>query len=150
MKYKYVCLLLILLSKISFAQHKTIVLTADAPQPIGPYSQAVKSNGMVYLAGQIGLNPTDRKLVQGGTEAETKQIMNNIKGILKAVNLELKDIVTTTIYLKNMADFAKVNEVYSSFFDGQFPSRSTVGVSDLAANANIEITVIAADKKIKK
>lgn len=131
-------------SYFSLAQHKEIIKTDNAPVPIAPYSQAVKSNGMLYLAGQIGLNPKDRKLVEGGIEAETIQIMENIKAVLEAGGAKLEDVVNTTIYLKDISQFAKVNELYGKYFTGNFPARTTVGVANLPGGANIEIAVIAA------
>jgi 2-iminobutanoate/2-iminopropanoate deaminase len=140
---------IILLFLISYgvgasAQHKEIVKTDKAPVPIAPYSQGVKSNGLLFVAGQIGLNPTDRKLVEGGIEAETNQIMENIRAIVEAAGSKLDDIVNTTIYLKNINDFAKVNEIYGKYFTGNFPARTTIGVANLPGGANIEIAVVAA------
>ena len=97
----------------------------------------------MFVSGQIGLNPTTRKLVKGGTEAEVQQIMENIRAILAAGGAKMEDIVSTTIYLKNIDDFQKMNEIYGRYFTGNFPTRSTVGVSSLAGGANIEITVTA-------
>jgi 2-iminobutanoate/2-iminopropanoate deaminase len=126
-----------------FAQNKEIIKTDKAPVPIAPYSQGIKVNGFLFVSGQIGLNPSTRKLVEGGTEAEAVQIMENIRAILSAGGADMKDIVSTTIYLKNMDDFQKMNEIYGKYFTGNFPTRSTVGVASLAAGANIEITVTA-------
>lgn len=125
------------------AQNKEIVKTDKAPVPIAPYSQGVKANGMVYVAGQIGLNPENRKLVDGGVEAETAQIMANIKAIIEAAGARMEDIVNTTIYMKDIGNFAKVNELYGKYFTNNFPARTTVGVANLPGGANIEIAVIA-------
>ncbi len=134
----------------SFAQNKEIVKTNKAPVPIAPYSQGVKANGMLYVAGQIGLNPDTRKLVEGGVEAETIQIMENIKAIVEAAGAKLEDIVNTTIYIKDISSFAKVNELYGKYFTGNFPARTTIGVANLPGGANIEIAVIAVLPKIRR
>ena len=142
---KALSLLLIILkfSFISFAQNKEIIKTDKAPVPIAPYSQGIKANGFLFVSGQIGLNPVNRKLVEGGVEGETTQIMENIKAVLSAGGATMEDIVSTTVYLKNINDFQKMNEIYGRYFTGNFPTRSTVGVSSLAGGANIEITVTA-------
>ena len=142
---KALSLLVIILkfSYISFAQNKEIIKTDKAPVPIAPYSQGIKANGFLFVSGQIGLNPVNRKLVEGGIEAETTQIMENIKAVLSAGGATMEDIVSTTVYLKNINDFQKMNEIYGRYFTGNFPTRSTVGVSSLAGGANIEITVTA-------
>ncbi len=126
-----------------FAQNKQIIKTDKAPVPIAPYSQGIKANGFLFVSGQIGLNPSTRKLVEGGTEAETTQIMENIRAILTAGGAGMEDIISTTIYLKDMNDFQRMNEIYGKYFTGNFPTRSTVGVNSLAGGANIEITVTA-------
>ncbi|WP_337041738.1 RidA family protein [Emticicia sp. 17c] len=142
--------LLIVSSFLSFAQNKEIVRTDKAPVPIAPYSQGVKANGMLYVAGQIGLNPATRKLVEGGFEAETTQIMENIKAILEAAGAKLEDVVNTTIYLKDINNFAKVNELYGKYFTADFPARTTVGVANLPGGASIEIAVVAVLPKIRR
>lgn len=142
--------LLALSALLSFAQKKEIVRTDKAPVPIAPYSQGVKANGMLYVAGQIGLNPESRKLVEGGIEAETIQIMENIKAIVEAAGAKLEDIVNTTIYMKDINNFAKVNELYGKYFTGNFPARTTIGVANLPGGANIEIAVVAVLPKIRR
>jgi 2-iminobutanoate/2-iminopropanoate deaminase len=143
MKTNLVLLFSLIFSFASFAQNKEIIKTDKAPVPIGPYSQGIKANGFLFVSGQIGLNPSTRKLVEGGTEAEATQIMENIRAILSAGGARMEDIVSTTVYLKNIEDFQKMNEIYGKYFTGNFPTRSTVGVSSLAGGANIEITVTA-------
>lgn len=138
----------LLLSATSvFSQKKEIIKTDKAPVPIAPYSQAVKANGFVFVAGQIGLEPISRKLIEGGIEKETPQIMENIKAILADAGLELKHIVNTTIYMKDLSNFEVVNKIYGSYFTGEFPARTTVGVANLPGGANIEIAVVAVAKK---
>jgi 2-iminobutanoate/2-iminopropanoate deaminase len=143
MKTNLLLLLSLIFSITSFAQNKEIIKTDKAPVPIAPYSQGIKANGFLFVSGQIGLNPSTRKLVEGGLEAEATQIMENIRAVLAAGGARMEDIVSTTIYLKNMDDFQKMNEIYGKYFTGNFPTRSTVGVSSLAGGANIEITVTA-------
>ena len=140
-------LFLVLSANAAFAQKKEIIKTDKAPVPIAPYSQAVKANGFVFVAGQIGLEPVSRKLVEGGIEKETPQIMENIKAILAEAGLELKHIVNTTIYMKDLSNFEVVNKIYVSYFTGEFPARTTVGVANLPGGANIEIAVVAVAKK---
>ena len=142
------CLFALLLSAtLVFSQKKEIIKTDKAPVPIAPYSQAVKANGFVFVAGQIGLEPISRKLIEGGIEKETPQIMENIKAILAEAGLELKHIVNTTIYMKDLSNFEVVNKIYGSYFTGEFPARTTVGVANLPGGANIEIAVVAVAKK---
>ncbi|MFB0909183.1 MAG: 2-iminobutanoate/2-iminopropanoate deaminase [Spirosomataceae bacterium] len=129
------------------AQQKVIIKTADAPQPAGPYSQAVVSNGMIYVAGQVGRNPETRALAKGGIAAECKQIMENIKAILQEAGTDLSAIVNTNIYLTDVNDFAEVNKIYGSYFTDNFPARTTVGVAALPGGSHIEIAVIAVAKE---
>jgi len=142
--------LLALSSTFAFAQNKEIVKTDKAPVPIAPYSQGVKANGMLYVAGQIGLNPENRKLVEGGVEAETVQIMANIKAIVEAAGASMEDIVNTTIYMKDLGNFAKVNDLYGKYFIDNYPARTTIGVANLPGGANIEIAVIAVLPKVRR
>lgn len=131
------------LLSINVSAQKTIIKTDNAPTPIAPYSQAVEANGLIFVAGQIGLEPTTRQLVTGGFEAEVTQTMNNVRAILVAAGLNMSDIVNTTIYLKDINNFQKVNEIYGKYFTGNFPARTTVGVANLPGGASIEITVVA-------
>lgn len=142
---KKICFsIIILLTSFSInAQNKEIIKTDKAPVPIAPYSQGIKANGFLFVSGQIGLNPSNRKLVEGGLEAETTQILENIRAILSVGGATLEDVISTTVYLKNMDDFQKMNAIYAKYFTANFPTRSTVGVSSLAGGANIEITVTA-------
>lgn len=142
MKKTLFCLLFT--TNLVFAQHKEIIKTDKAPVPIAPYSQGVKSNGLLFVAGQIGLDPATRKLVDGGIEAETIRTMENIKAVAEAAGAKLSDIVNTTIYIKDINNFAKVNEIYGKYFTDDFPARTTVGVANLPGGANIEIAVIIA------
>ncbi len=150
MKKTLLCILFAGLSGHLMAQHKVVVKTPKAPVPIAPYSQAIKSNGLVFLAGQIGLNPETKKLVEGGFEAETVQIMENIQAVLEAAGAGFRDVINTTIYVKDMKNFARVNEIYGKYFTADFPARTTVGVADLPGGASIEIAVVASVPPRKK
>lgn len=123
--------------------NKEIISTSDAPSAIGPYSQAVKSGHLVFLSGQIALD-TSGYIVSDDVQAQTHQVMKNIAAILKTVNADYSAIVKTSIFLKDMNDFAAVNAVYASYFSGDFPARETVEVSRLPKDVRVEISVIAA------
>jgi len=122
---------------------KKIIFSENAPKPIGPYSQAVSVGNLVFLSGQIGIDPKTGNLVAGGIVAETRQVMNNIRAVLAEANLTFENIIKVTIFLSNLADFAEVNQIYSEFFPKDFPARSTVGVQALPKGAKVEIEVIA-------
>ncbi len=122
---------------------KSILKTEKAPLPIGPYSQAVMINNMLFVSGQVAIIPGTGQLLQSDISAETKQVMENIKAILTEAGLDFNNIVKTTIFLKDMNDFAKVNEVYGSYFTSDYPARETVQVARLPKDANVEISVTA-------
>ena len=122
---------------------KQIIQTDQAPTAIGPYSQAVKTGNLLFVSGQIPLDYETGIVVTGGIEAETHRVMKNISAILEAAGYSFNQIVKTSIFLKSMDDFAKVNEVYASYFTAEFPARETVEVSRLPKNVNVEISVIA-------
>lgn len=122
---------------------KKIISTNRAPAAIGPYSQAVIVNGFVFVAGQIGLVPGNRKMITGGVEAQTKQVLDNLTAILEEAGTSLENVVKVTIFLKDLDHFQQVNEVYSTYFTTNQPARSTVQVSRLPATADVEIEAIA-------
>ena len=122
---------------------KEIVNTNDAPNAIGPYSQAIKVNRMVYLSGQIAIDPKTQQFIDGDIEIQTKKVLDNLKAVVKASGSNLENVVKTTIYLTNINDFSKVNEIYASYFSSGKPARSTVCVAKLPKNAKIEIDAIA-------
>lgn len=122
---------------------KTIINTSGAPAPIGPYSQAVTAGNLLFVSGQIALNPASGELLINDIETETKQVMENIGAILKEAGIDFSHIVKTTIFLKDMQDFARVNTVYGNYFKDQFPARETVQVAGLPKNVNVEISVTA-------
>lgn len=125
---------------------KKIVLSTDAPKPIGPYSQAVEVDGWLFCSGQIPLNPRTGEVLKGSIAEQTKLVMSNIDAVLRAANSSFSEVVKTTIFLKSMNDFPNVNEVYSSYFESNPPARSTVEVSGLPKGVDIEIEVIARKK----
>jgi 2-iminobutanoate/2-iminopropanoate deaminase len=123
---------------------KKNIFTTSAPSPIGPYSQAVLVGDLLFVSGQIPIDPATGDLVTDNIEHETRQVMLNIGAILKAAGLNYHNIIKSSIFLKDMNNFAKVNEVYGHFFTGHYPARETVEVSRLPKDSNVEISVIAA------
>ena len=125
------------------AEGKKIIQTDKAPGAIGPYSQAVRTENMVYTAGQIGLDPATMEIVSGGVEAETRQVLTNLKQVLEAANSGLNYVVKTTVFLRDMADFPKMNAIYSEFFPENPPARSAVEVAALPKGVAVEIEAVA-------
>jgi 2-iminobutanoate/2-iminopropanoate deaminase len=126
---------------------REIIFTTNAPEAVGPYSQAVKAGGMVYVAGQIALDPGTKKLVEGNITNQTQQVMKNIKAILEASGSSIGNIVKTTVYLANISDFAEFNKAYGEFFEGiEPPARLTVGVGEMFLGALIEMDAIAIEE----
>lgn len=122
---------------------KQIVQTTKAPAPIGPYNQAVKAGGFLFVSGQICINPATNELIEGNIQEEATQVMNNLKAILEEAKLTFEHVVKTTIFLSDMSLFAQVNEVYGSYFSGDFPARETVAVKGLPKGVHVEISVVA-------
>ena len=114
-----------------------------APKAIGPYSQAVAHNGLVFLSGQIPLDPATNQMVEGDISAQTERVLQNLAAVLEAAGSSLKKVLKTTVYLKNMADFPKMNEVYGRYFDENPPARSTVEAARLPRDVQVEIDAIA-------
>lgn len=127
---------------------KRQVQTEQAPQAIGPYSQAVVSGPFIFLSGQIGLDPETGTLVPGGTEAETERVMQNLGAVLAAAGASFADVVRATIYLVDLADFARVNEIYGRHFAAPYPARATVGVAALPRGARVEIDLVAVKERL--
>lgn len=128
---------------------KKIITTDKAPAPIGPYSQAVMVNNMLYVSGQIAINPANGQLVMDNIIEETQQVMNNLKAILEAAGMDFSNVIKSTIFLKDMNQFSSVNEVYGAYFTpiaigADFPARETVQVAALPKFVNVEISVVAA------
>ncbi len=122
---------------------RDIVTTTKAPGAIGPYSQAVKTDSMVYVSGQLAFDPESGKLVTDDIKSETRQAMNNLKAILEAAGSKLEKVVKTTLFIKNMDDFPLVNEVYGEFFTQNYPARACVEVARLPRDANFEVEAIS-------
>lgn len=118
--------------------------TDKAPAAIGPYSQAIEVNGMVFASGQIPLDPTTGNVVEGGIKEQTRQALTNAKAIMEAAGLSLANVVKTTVFMADMADFAAMNEVYSTFFTEPYPARSAVAVKALPKGVLVEVECIAA------
>lgn len=126
---------------------KQIIKTDQAPAPIGPYNQAVKAGGTLYISGQIALVPGTDELLVGNVSEETHQVMKNLQAILSAAGFNFSNVVKTTIFLSDMSLFAEVNGIYGSYFTGDYPARETVAVKGLPKNVHVEISMIAIDIK---
>ena len=123
---------------------KKIIETSNAPAPIGPYSQAILFDDTLYTSGQIAINPQSGELISGDIKKETEQVMNNIGAVLKEAGMDFQNVLKTSIFIKDMNDFQKINEVYGSFFDeASAPARETVEVARLPKDVNVEISVLA-------
>jgi len=122
---------------------KNVIATKQAPGAIGPYSQAIKANGFIFASGQLGMDPATGELVKGGIQAQTRQSLTNVTHVLEAAGSGLEKVVKTTVFLKDIKDFAAMNAVYSEFFKTDCPARSAVQVGALPKDGMVEIEVIA-------
>jgi len=122
---------------------RTPISTPDAPKAIGPYSQAIKANGFVFVSGQVAIDPATQQIITGDVAAQTDRVLKNLSAILKAAGTGLENVVRSTVFLKNMNDFAAMNEVYGKYFSAAPPARSTVEVARLPKDVLVEIDVIA-------
>jgi len=122
---------------------RDVIATQDGPAAIGPYSQAIRANGFVFVSGQVAIDPVTNTLVSGDVSLQTERVLQNLSGILKAAGSGLEKVVRTTVFLKNMADFSTMNGVYGKYFPSAPPARSTVEVARLPKDVLIEIDVIA-------
>ncbi|HEV2386679.1 MAG TPA: RidA family protein [Candidatus Acidoferrales bacterium] len=122
---------------------RDVISTDRAPRAIGPYSQAIRANGFVFLSGQVAFDPASGFIVEGGVTQQTERVLENLKAVLEAAGSSLEKVVKTTVYLKSMDDFSKMNEVYSRFFAKDPPARSTVEVARLPRDVRVEIDIIA-------
>ena len=129
---------------------KKQINTVAAPAAIGPYSQAIEANGMVFVSGQLPIDPATGAFAEGGIKELTRQSLTNMKAILAEAGLTMDNVVKTTVFLADMADFAEMNEVYASFFEGVCPARSAVAVKTLPKEARVEIECIAAPAPVHK
>ena len=125
------------------SEGKKIVSTDKAPKAIGPYSQAICIEGLVFTAGQVGLDPATMELVQGGVEAQTRQVLTNLGYVLEKADSGLNSVIKTTVFLQDLADFARMNAVYAEFFPENPPARSTIQVAGLPKGALVEIECVA-------
>ena len=123
---------------------REVIATERAPQAIGPYSQAVRYGGLVFPAGQIALDPATGQIVEGGLEAQTRQVMENLKAILEAAGSSLDNVLKTTVFMVNLDDFGKMNAIYGEYFTQAPPARSTVQVAALPRGALVEVECVAA------
>ena len=123
--------------------HKEVIVSDKAPQAIGPYSQGIRINNLVFTAGQLGIDRSTGNLVMGGIETETHQALTNIQYILESAGTSLLNVIKTTVFLRDMQDFALMNEVYSTFFKSNPPARSTIQVAALPKSGSVEIEAIA-------
>jgi 2-iminobutanoate/2-iminopropanoate deaminase len=119
------------------------IKTENAPAAIGPYSQAISAGEIIFVSGQLGLNPKTGKLAEGGIAAETKQALENIKAVLLAAGSNLSNVVKADVYLADMSEFSKMNEVYATYFSEPYPARVTIGVKQLPKDGRVEISVVA-------
>lgn len=122
---------------------KKVIVTTKAPAAIGPYNQAIQVGNMLFASGQLGLDPATGNFPEGGVKEQTIQSFQNVKAILEEAGFSINDVVKTTVFLADMADFAAMNEIYASQFEGDFPARSAVAVKTLPKNALVEVEVIA-------
>ncbi len=123
---------------------KQIITTNNAPAPIGPYNQAIKTGNLLFVSGQVALKPGTNEMANADIIEETHQVLQNLKSILQEAGMDFSNIVKTTIFLSDMDLFSQVNEIYAKYFEGDFPARETVAVKGLPKNANVEISVVAA------
>lgn len=122
---------------------REVIATTDGPQAIGPYSQAIRANGLVFVSGQVAIDPVTQQVIVGDIGTQTERVLKNLCGILKAAGSGLEQVLRSTVFLKNMGDFAAMNEVYGRYFSSTPPARSTVEVSRLPKDVLVEIDVIA-------
>src|SRR5579872_846139 len=122
---------------------RDVISTKDGPQAIGPYSQAIRANGFVFVSGQVAIDPANQQVISGDVAAQTDRVLKNLSGILNAAGTGLEKVVRSTVFLKNMADFGAMNEVYGKYFSSAPPARSTVEVARLPKDVLVEIDVIA-------
>ena len=123
--------------------NKEQIMTDEAPAAIGPYTQAVKTGAFIYTSGQIAIDPATGEIVTGGIEAQTMRVMENLSAVLNAAGVGLKDVVKTMVFIKDMNDFAKINEVYAQYFEAPYPARSCVEVARLPKDVLVEIEAVA-------
>lgn len=124
-------------------KEKTVIVAPKAPKALGPYSAAIKVGDFIYCSGQTGLDPATNELAEGGLEGQSHQVLRNLKNVLEAAGTDLSHVVKTTVFLKDMADFQKMNAIYGEYFTESFPARSTIQVAGLPKNGLVEIELVA-------
>ncbi len=122
---------------------RDVIATPRGPQAIGPYSQAIRANGFLFVSGQIALRPDTKELIEGDIRQQTERVMENLKGIVEAAGSSFAKVVKTTVYLKDMNDFAAMNEVYGRYFASEPPARATIEVARLPRDVKVEIELVA-------
>ncbi len=122
---------------------KEVISTKKAPAAIGPYSQAIEVNGLIYTSGMIPIIPETGEIISGGIEEQAKQSLTNVKNLLESVGSDMNKVIKTTVFIKDMNEFSRINEVYATFFEGDFPARSCVEVARLPKDVRIEVEAIA-------
>ena len=122
---------------------REVISTQDGPQAIGPYSQAIKANGFIFVSGQVAIDPATQQVITGAVATQTDRVLRNLSGILKAAGSGLDKVVRSTVFLKNMGDFSAMNEVYARYFNAAPPARSTVEVARLPKDVLVEIELVA-------
>ena len=122
---------------------REVIVTKDAPQAIGPYSQAIKANGLVFVSGQVAIDPATQQVISGDVAVQTERILKNISAVLQAAGSSLGQVVRSTVFLKNMGDFGAMNQAYARYFDAAPPARTTVEAARLPKDVSVEIDVIA-------
>jgi 2-iminobutanoate/2-iminopropanoate deaminase len=132
---------------MSCCHEKQVVVSEKAPKAIGPYSVAIKNGHFVFTAGQLGLDPVTGNLVEGGIEIETRQVLTNLQAVLEAAGSGLGDVVKTTVFLRDMADFGRMNSIYAEYFKEKPPARSTIQAAALPKGAAVEIEAVAIAEK---
>jgi len=125
---------------------KEIISSPQVPKPAGPYSPGIRANGLVFISGQIPVDPQTGELVGGGIQEQTARVLENLKTVLQAAGLSLDDVVKTTVFLQNLSDFGQMNEVYGKYFSANPPARSTIEVSRLPRDCKIEVEAIALER----
>jgi 2-iminobutanoate/2-iminopropanoate deaminase len=122
---------------------KKVIYTEKAPKPIGPYSQAIQAGGFIFLSGQLPINPATGEVLRGDIQQQTRRVLENLKGVLESQGLGMEDVVKATVFLKDMGSFNLMNEVYATFFPASPPARSTVEISRIARDVDVEIEAVA-------
>lgn len=150
LKFLFFAIIFSTVSCNTFKNQKQVIFSDKAPNPIGPYSQAILSNGFLFVSGQIGIDPISNQMVDSKVEAEFIQVMENIGNILHSAGLDYSDIIKTTIYLIDLDDFQTINKIYEKYFKENFPARETIEVAQLPKNAKVEVSVIASVSRKRK